>query len=192
MRGFFAALLAVATLAACDSPMSANDQAALDISAALGAPVTPFDSGVYRLLRSETSPENSFGVLEDQMVDDSSRPVFANVFVAQFHAPSQSYATPYGNMRFYPFGEETMVLELFGSEGESIFLPARVTEDGTELTIFEYSCSAFSDAQGDAIGLLGRCEIDTIDALLAGMAILEQTDLPTLRFQMIAPLPDRE
>lgn len=191
MRGLIAACVAVFALAACDTPLTARDGASGAISAALGTPVMPLEGGVYRFVREGTPSEDSAAEAADAVVEGTDRPLFADVFVMQRHAASQSYVTSYGNLRLYLFEGDVLVMELYATDGQSLFFPARVDADGGQLIVYEYTCGVFSDAQRDTLGVMERCRVGDISAMRAGLGALDLTSLTALRFEWMQALPER-
>lgn len=193
-HSLLAGVFGLLALAACDTPLGARGDVSLAVSGALGAPVTPLRGGVYRFVRTPglPVPEDSAALAADAVATGTQRPLFADVLVLQYHPASESYATAYGNLRFYPFEDDLLVVENFSEVEGSYFFPARIEAEGRQLVMYEYSCNDLPQAQRDAIGLADGCQIDGIEMLRTALAALDLSRLQTLRFEWIAALPDRD
>lgn len=191
MRVWGAVLAAAIALTACDAPITARNETALEISGALGAPVMPLPSGAYHFIRSGEPTENSVEMAVDAVVQDTNRPLYADVFVMQAHAPSQSYATSYGNLRLYPHEGDVMIAELYGAVSESVFFPARVDVEAQQLRVYEYYCDVYPQAEREALGLSDQCRVESVEALRAALNALALDELQVLRFDWVMALPDR-
>ncbi len=187
-----ALLIGALSLAACETPLTARGESARAITQALGAPIMPLDSGVYRLIHEGPAPEGSILEAADAVVDGSERPLFTDLMIVRLHSASRSYVTSYGNFRLYPFDGDILVMEHFADDDEAIYVPARAEEGAEALTLFEYNCTAFPEAERAGIGLTDRCRITDVDVLRRALARLDVSTLTPLRLVRDGPLPDRQ
>ena len=190
--------LCVMVLVGCETPLAARGEAALRLSVELGTPQMPLESGVYRYIPDGApATDNSVTQAFEATVLGTQRPLFADHFVLQRHAATQSYVSAYGNMRFYDGDGDrqdggSTILELYADDDESIFWPARIEDDGRGLVVYEYYCDDFTTAVREELQLDDRCRVFDVAALRGALNLLDLSTLRALRFEWQSALPDRD
>lgn len=195
MRRRLAALSVIALLGlvGCDQPLTTGSEHAIEVSRDLGAPLAKLLGGVYRVTIEPRSDGPVADLLSEAFgarVAESDRPIFADHGVMQYHPPSASYATAYGNIRLYQFDGDLVVLELFPEGDEAVYFPARVSSDGRTMTVLAYTCAQIPQDFRSSQGIDDRCRVTEAAVLLRALSLMDLDGLDRVRFEWVAPVPD--